>query len=94
MISDSTDSSTGSSIAVSSVMETESALLLRDAATVARAAWVDGSQVVTYRVAVKGAGAWLLDSKGELRNADDGEANADLQLTYATDDVFTGLAYK
>lgn len=72
---------------------TESEALIRASATVAREKAVPGAEVVVIKVQVKGVGAWTLDSTGNIREQSAAD-QANVQLNYASDDVFVGLAHK
>lgn len=82
-------------------MVTESEALLRAAARVAgdetsaRRQDAAAAEVFVIHVTIKGTGSWTLDSLGEVHNALPPEASrARLHLTYASDEVFLGLAHK
>lgn len=73
--------------------ERESQALLRAAWKVALDEAV--SSDVSIQVTIKGAGSWLVDTPGGVREALATEAvHARIHLTYASTDVFLGLAYK
>lgn len=85
------------------IMPTESEALLRSAARVAgeenaakaAAAGEDATQVVVIHVVIKGVGEWMLDTLGDLSQASPQQtARAKLHLTYASADVFIGLAHR
>lgn len=85
-------------------MVSESEALLRAAARVAAddtSAENERSQqaqeTVVIHVTIKGVGSWTLNTLGEVRDtssSSEGTARARLHLTYASEDVFLGLAYK
>lgn len=84
-------------------MLSESEALLRSAARIAgeenaakaAAAGEDAAQVVVIHVIIKGVGEWMLDTLGDVSQASPQQtARAKLHLTYASADVFIGLAHR
>lgn len=81
-------------------MASDSEFLLRGAARIAAEEEGDRSQepddqALVIHVTIKGLGSWVLSSTSGVSEASPTEASgARLHLTYASEAVFLGLAYK
>lgn len=85
------------------VMVSESEALLRAAAKIAADDIASGRthgsisrESTIIHVVIKGLGSWTVDTLGDIREASQLETSpgARLHLTYASEDVFLGLAHK
>lgn len=53
------------------------------------------ADIVVIHIKIKGVGEWILDSTGDVRvPSTEDTLQANLHLTYASDEVFVGLAHR